>query len=210
MRNVPYSERIRQFVETNVQIYNIERGSASGILDYKVLTDPFTGRHLPEELQELTYSDLSDIWANTVKGYLQNIGLEGIEPQNGFMDGIRMYHTPMPVFLLTPPVSYRTPEEIRTGSFPQYPFHLDPMAFNNKQHLVDYLISNLVQGFEVILYSVQKSPTIYDPVEFQPTRKLMVRLKVIDWATKLNRTDFSFLKVKKNFTPTKNIPKFTM
>ena len=50
MRNVPYSERIRQFVETNVQIYNIERGSASGILDYKVLTDPFTGRHLPEEL----------------------------------------------------------------------------------------------------------------------------------------------------------------
>ena len=208
MRNVPYSERIRQFVETNVELSKIRNDY--GFITERRTVDPLTGRHLPEELQEFTLSDLSNIWVDTVKGYLQNIGLESVEPQNGFLDGIRMYHVQMPVFGIVPPVSYRTPEEIRTGNVTHHTFSLDSLPFDNKQHLVDYLISQLVQGFEVFLFSVEKSPLIYDPINFLPTRKLMVRLKVVDWATRLNRTDFSFLKVKKNFTPTKNIPKFTM
>jgi len=212
MRNVPYSERIRNFVETNLQIYNIQRNGNVGndITPPPSLYDPLNGRRLSEDLQEITVSDLTNIWSDTVRGYLQNIGLDSIEPQNGFLDGIRMYHTRMPVFGIAPPVSYRTPEEIRTGIYPQYTFSLDPQAFDTKQHLIDYLIANLVQGREIFLYSVEKSPLVYHPMDFQPTRRWIARLKVIDWATKLNRTDFSFLKVKKDFTPTKIIPKFTM
>lgn len=209
MRNVPYSERIRSFIVTNVRIYNEQRNNGFGVNTTPSSYGSFSGR-LDDGLQEITSSDLSDIWSDTVKGYLQNIGLDSIEPQNGFLDGIRMYHTNTPVFSIAPPVSYRTPEEIRTGIHPQYNFSLEPIVFDSKQHIVDYLVAHLVQGQEIFLYSVEKSALIYEPNTLRPIRKWIVRVSVIDWARKLNRTDFSFLKVKKNFTPTKNIPKFTM
>lgn len=210
MRNVPYSERIRNFVEKNIQIQSIQNGGVSTILDYRPMMDRLNGSRLPEELQDIQLSDLTDIWANTSRGYLQNIGLEGIDFQNGFLDGIRMYHVSTPIFVTSAPVSYRTQEEIATGNHSQYTFSLDHKAFESKQHLVDYLISNLVQGREIFLYSVGKSMTVYDPTSFLPIRRYDVRLKVVDWGERLGRTDFSFLKVKNNFTPPKNIPKFTM
>ena len=202
MRNVPYTDRIRNFVDTNVQIGNIMRGGVSDIVDYRLFDNQ------SEELRELKISDLSDIWIHTMKSYLQNMGIENLEPQHNFLDGIRMYHTNMPMFAIIPPVSYRTLEEIRTGICPQYTFDLDTIPFNNHQHLVDYLTANLIQGYEIFLYSVMKAPIYYNPIDFDGKRRLIVRLKVIDWATKLNRTDFSFLKIKKDFTPTKKIPKF--
>lgn len=209
MRNVPYSERIKQFVETNVIIRNQEHGH-SAVVDYSSFMNRYSSQDERELTREVTISDFMDIWAQTVSGYLQNIGLAGIEPQPGYLDGVRMYTTQMPVFRIAPPVSYRTPEEIRTGNYPQYTFSLDPMGFDTKQGVIDYLISELIQGKEIFLFSLDKSPLIYNNIDFRPIRKWVVRLKVVDWAEKLNRTDFSFLKVKKNFTPTKNIPTFKM
>lgn len=203
MRNVPYSERIRNFVDNNVIIRNQYNGY-SPIVDYTV----FNNRNSSSE--ELTLSDFSDIWSQTVVGFLQNIGLGSIEPQPGYMDGIRMYTTQLPVFAIAPPVSYRTPEEIRTGVYPQYNFSVDEVFFDDKQLLIDYLISELVQGKEIFLYSLFKSELIISVHDFRPIRRWALRLKVVDWGHLLNRTDFSFLKVNKNFTPTKNIPKFTM
>lgn len=209
MRNVPYSERIKQFVETNCIIRNTQYGN-SPIVDYSSFMNRLSSQEERELTRETTLSDFTDIWSQTVSGYLQNIGLGSIEPQPGYLDGVRMYTTPVPVFGISAPVSYRTPEEIRTGNHPQFVFSCDPMAFDTKQGVIDYLISELIQGKDIFLYSLDRSPLVYEARDFRATRKWIVRLKVVDWAQKLNRTDFSFLKVKKNFTPTKNIPKFTM
>lgn len=207
MRNIPYQNRIDNFILTHLERSKLEEKSYR---DYPVMHDPLLSPEAQENLRDLNKEDLIDVWWNSRRLYLQNIGLQALESCHECSDGIRLHHPPTPAFQVPIPISYRTRDELQNGLIPMYVFQTENKSFESKQHLIDYIVSQLVIGKEVFLFSVDKSPLIFNPVDFSASRKLMVRMKVVDWGLYLNRTDFSFLKVKKNFTPTKNIPKFTM
>ena len=48
-----------------------------------------------------------------------------------------------------------------------------------------------------------------DPTVYNQRVCYILRHKIIDWSTIVNRTDFSFLNNKKSFAPVKDISKFT-
>lgn len=205
MRNVPYPNRIRSFINTHAEIRNLQYGN-SPIIDHR--RDPYNS--FESDFSEITIDDLRDIWSSTTRGYLQNFGMTNVEPYDGWLDGIRMYHSEMPAFGIVPPVSYRTPEELSNGRVPMYTFSTDYKAFDTKQDLIDYLVGQLIQDYEIFIHSIDKGPLMYDPTNFNPIRKWLIRLKVVNWGEKLGRTNFNFPRFKKDFTPSKILPKFEM
>lgn len=159
--------------------------------------------------EKLGFEEFVNIWSCTSREYLQNFGLENVDFQSNFLDGIKMYHSPLPVMEITPPVSFRTQDELRTGNVNRYRFHMDNHPFPNKESLVDFLVSQLLENKEIFIYSIN-CISKYNFMHYSPTKEWVLRAKILDWSTILNRTDFSFLKIKKDFTPRKNIPTFTM
>jgi hypothetical protein len=187
MRNKAFKDRALEFLE-NVKLYN----ELNFTQDNDILRNS------------------GDVWEHTVRSYIQNIGLDNLGSLTGVLDGIKMFTTRQSNFVIQPPVSFRTHEELGNPSLVgQYTHSVDNLEFNTKQEIVDFLVGNLIQDREIFLYTLSKISYV-NTQYYNMTEKWLLRCKVIDWSTVLNRTNFSFLNFKKDFTPKKNIPTFTM
>lgn len=127
--------------------------------------------------------DVIDIFKETTQRYLEHVGLSNVEPHYGFLDSIKLYTSQLPVFLLD-----------------EHAYRVDDKGFINKEQVINYLVENLVQNREIVLYQILLSPLICSPINFEPYRSWLLRCKIIA----------STEKIKKDFLPIKNIPLFNM
>lgn len=189
MRNKPFKDRLLEFLE-NVKLYN--------------------ELNLVPNNNSSLLCDSAEVWEHTIRSYIQNIGLTNLSVFSGALDGIKMFTVEQPNFIIQPPISFRTHEELGNPSMVnQYTNTVDDLEFNTKQEVVDFLVGNLIQDREIFLYTLSKISYV-NPHHYNTTEKWLLRCKVIDWSTVLNRTNFGFLNFTKDFTPKKNIPTFRM
>jgi len=173
MRRLSYFERIKQFIENMVIADQYSRIS----------------KHTLEE----KVGDIREIWSSVTNKYLNRMGLGNVEPYADMLDCIKMHVVHMPVFQITTNIE---PYEAR-------PFRVEDKVFTSKEDIIDYLSENLIAGYEIFLYTMDKM-TMVNPYDMQPTTRWMLRVKVVDWDSLENQN------VKIDFTPRKRIPKLTM
>ena len=176
MRRLSYFERIKQFIENMVIVDQYSRYSRS-----------------TEHTLEEKVGDIREIWSSVTNTYLNRMGLGGVEPYADMLDCIKMHVVNMPVFQITTSIE---PYEVRS-------FRVEDKVFTSKEDIINYLSENLIAGYEIFLYTIDKM-TMVNPYDMQPTTRWMLRVKVVDWDSLDN------LNVKIDFTPRKRIPKLTM
>lgn len=158
-------------------------------------------------------NEINGIWEYTARSYIQNLGLTNLnltrDEFDFFLSGIKMYTTEMPSFIIQPPTSFMTREELMGGDITTYSFTCDIKNFTSEQNLINFLVSQLLENKEIFIHSMHPY-LVVDPTNFYDKKIWMLKFKTVDWSVILNRTDFSAIKFKKDFTPTKKIPKFDM
>jgi hypothetical protein len=189
MRHLSYNDRIVQFV-SHLRTYHQETAIVHNITP------------LIEKI-----GSISEIWHSIARLYVQNLGLE-----NGNLDGIKLFCTEYPTFQTSMPISYRTHNELSgDGLLNHYVFATDIKAFNTKEEMIDYIVGELIQDREFVIFSITLGALMeYDPFNFIPQRRLILRYKSIDWGVQTGRTNFNSIRIKKDFTPDKKIPTFKM
>lgn len=143
-------------------------------------------------IDELVF-DIREIWSSVTNRYLDGMGMGHIEPYADMLDCIKMHVVNMPVFQITTSIE---PYEVRA-------FRVEEKVFTSKEDIINYLTENLIAGYEIFLFTMDKV-TMVNPYDMQPTTRWMLRMKVVDWNSLDNQN------VKIDFTPRKRILKLTM
>ena len=168
---------------------------------------------LPSGMNSDIAENLIEIWNGTLSKYLQSLDMEYMKdsllktPMTNY--GFKMFCADNPIIHLPPPISYMSIDELSDVNPPEYRFLVEDVRFYSLDQITTYLSGHLILNKEIFIYNATYYK-IMSQSTYEYETVYNIRLKVIDWQEIRGRTQISNEKNKKNFTPIKNIPRFSI
>ncbi len=98
-----------------------------------------------------------------------------------YFEGRPIYSMPLPALTIPHPEYRRSLVDPVLAEVPKnMTIDAETYRFLDFYQLTEYINTLVEENFEVFIYTIRLSPTIYDPYTFNPRNGLLVRLKIID------------------------------